>query len=102
MDWMQPSKHRNTLSVRRARIISENPPKKAANLLDAVVGLMGMDHRKVEVNFAWSPELPIDKDPSRTITFEPAFVPVMQEASKLLKSQTAFTSCRYRRYRYCA
>lgn len=59
----------------------------SANLLDAAVGLMGISYRSVGVNFAWSPELPIDKDPSRTIILESDYVPVIQEASKLLKLQ---------------
>jgi hypothetical protein len=57
----------------------------SANLLDAVVGLMGGGYRSVEVNFAWSPEHPIIGDLHRTVTIESEFVTVLQEASRQLK-----------------
>ncbi len=58
----------------------------SANLLDAALGVMGADHRTVGVNFAWSPEIPIEAH-SRIITIEADFAPVMEEASKFLKAQ---------------
>jgi hypothetical protein len=59
----------------------------SANLLDAVLGLMGSNRHAVGVNFAWSPELPAVDVPVDTITFDPDFAPVIQEASKFLKQQ---------------
>jgi hypothetical protein len=58
----------------------------SANLLDAIIGLMGPSHREVNIKFAWSPELPIIAS-VRPIEFNPEFVPVMEQASRFLKQQ---------------
>jgi hypothetical protein len=57
----------------------------SANLLDAVLGLMGSSHHPVGMNFAWSPAHPIIEISDRTITIEPDFVSVIEEASRVLK-----------------
>jgi hypothetical protein len=56
----------------------------SANLIDAVLGLMGPYHEKVGVNFSWSPEHPLPFEP-RPATIEPDFAPILEEASRYLK-----------------
>jgi hypothetical protein len=58
----------------------------SANLLDAVLGLMGKSRSEVDINFAWSPELPVIET-VRPIEFDPDFVPVIEQASQFLKEQ---------------
>jgi hypothetical protein len=57
----------------------------SANLIDAVLGLMGPQHQPVGVNFSWSPEHPIAFQPGPTVSIETDFVPVLEEASRFLK-----------------
>jgi hypothetical protein len=57
----------------------------SANLIDAVLGLMGPYHQAVGVNFSWSPEHPIPFQPRPPVAIEPDFAPVLEEASRFLK-----------------
>lgn len=59
----------------------------SANLLDAVIGLMGIRHNSVDVNFAWSPELPVPEELYKSITIESDYFGVIEAASKELKEQ---------------
>jgi hypothetical protein len=59
----------------------------SANLLDAVLGLMGVRHHSVDVNFAWSPEIQVSEDLQRIITIDPDYFGIIEEASKDLKLQ---------------
>lgn len=56
----------------------------SANLIDAVLGLMGPYHQSVDVNFSWSPEHPLAFEP-KSATIEPDFAPILEEASRYLK-----------------
>jgi hypothetical protein len=56
----------------------------SANLIDAVLGLMGPYHQSVDVNFSWSPAHPLGFDP-KPARIEPDFAPVLEEASRYLK-----------------
>jgi hypothetical protein len=56
-----------------------------ANLLDGLLGLMGPNRQSVGITFAWSPEHPVVDEPRLVIIIEPDFVPVMEEASRVLK-----------------
>lgn len=62
----------------------------SANFLDAVLGLMGVRHHAVDVNFAWSPEIVIPGLRRTPITIDPEFFGVIEEASKELKLQEPF------------
>jgi hypothetical protein len=59
----------------------------SANLLDGVIGLMGIRHNTVDVNFAWSPEIPMPEDLYKVITIEPDYFGVIEAASRELKEQ---------------
>jgi hypothetical protein len=59
----------------------------SANLLDAVLGLMGVRHHTVDVNFAWSPEIRVPEELQRIITIDPEYFGIIEEASKQLKLQ---------------
>jgi hypothetical protein len=56
----------------------------SANLIDAVLGLMGPYHQPVDVNFTWSPEHPLAFEP-KPAKIEPDFAPILEEASRYLK-----------------
>jgi hypothetical protein len=56
----------------------------SANLIDAVLGLMGPYHQLVDVNFSWSSEHPLAFE-SRPATIEPDYAPILEEASRYLK-----------------
>jgi hypothetical protein len=60
-----------------------------ANLCDAVVGLWGSDNlqRKVEFSFSWSPTRPIAVDVPRRIMLSPDRIPVIREASRLMRER---------------
>lgn len=59
----------------------------SANLLDAVIGLMGVRHSSVDVNFSWSPEIPMPEEAYETITIPPDYYGVIAAASRELKEQ---------------
>ena len=59
----------------------------SANLLDAVIGLMGVRHNTVSLNFSWSPEIPMPEEAYRTITIPPDYYGVIEAASQELKEQ---------------
>jgi hypothetical protein len=56
----------------------------SANLIDAVLGLMGPYHQPVGINFSWSPEHPL-AIASKPATIEPDFAPILEETSRYLK-----------------
>jgi hypothetical protein len=57
----------------------------SANLIDAILGLMGPFHQPVGVTFSWSPEHPLAFDPRPIIAIEPDFAPILADASRFLK-----------------
>jgi hypothetical protein len=61
------------------------PQGVSANLIDAILGLMGPFHQPVGVNFSWSPEHPLAFEPRPTLDIDPEFAPVLEEASRVLK-----------------
>lgn len=59
----------------------------SANLLDAVIGLMGLRHNAVDVKFAWSPEIPMPEDAYKDVTINPSYRSIIEAASRELKEQ---------------
>jgi hypothetical protein len=57
----------------------------SANLVDAVLGLMGPNHQPVGVDLSWSPEHPVAFGPRPTVAIDPDFAPILEEASRFLK-----------------
>jgi hypothetical protein len=59
----------------------------SANLLDAVIGLMGLLHNAVDVNFAWSPEIPVPADAYKGVTPDPSYRSIIEAVSRERKEQ---------------
>jgi hypothetical protein len=64
-----------------------------ANLCDAVAGLWGSQslQRKVEFSFSWSPTRPVAADVPRRITLSADRIPVIREASRLMRERAPVT-----------
>lgn len=62
----------------------------SANLCDAVAGLWGDDdwNRRLEFSFSWSPARPVESSVPSQVTFTADRMPVIREASRLLKERS--------------
>ena len=52
-----------------------------------MIGLMGLLHNAVDVNFAWSPEFPVPADAYKGVTPDPSDRSIIEAVSRELKEQ---------------